>query len=121
MWSTPPYNEKKLNKSYKVSSKLTCRFTFICMYVVCVNLYAPLCILIEQECKNVLLIFSVKESGRFQGIICCKCTETIVVFLGFARLSSESRRDIPIPPWILPASISIDQLGGVFKLDWIHR
>ncbi|XP_065906118.1 YTH domain-containing protein 1-like isoform X3 [Dysidea avara] len=75
VWATPPYNEKKLNKSYR-------------------------------ECKNVLLIFSVKESGRFQG---------------FARLSSDSRRDIPNPPWVLPASLSIEQLGGVFKLDWIHR
>ena len=45
----------------------------------------------------------------------------VMFTVGFARLASESRRDIPIPPWILPASISIEQLGGVFKLDWIHR
>ena len=45
----------------------------------------------------------------------------VVCIAGFARLSSDSRRDIPNPPWVLPASLSIEQLGGVFKLDWIHR
>ena len=44
-----------------------------------------------------------------------------VFVIGFARLASDSRRDIPNPPWVLPASLSIEQLGGVFKLDWIHR
>lgn len=69
-----------------------------------------------------LLIFSVKESGRFQGIFVEEREGICYSFVtGFARLASESRRDIPIPPWILPASISIEQLGGVFKLDWIHR
>lgn len=70
-----------------------------------------------------LLIFSVKESGRFQGIFDMKIKriKSYAVITGFARLASESRRDIPIPPWVLPASISIEQLGGVFKLDWIHR
>ncbi|CAI8055726.1 YTH domain-containing protein 1 [Geodia barretti] len=75
VWSTPPYNEKKLNKAYR-------------------------------DCRNVILIFSVRESGRFQG---------------FARLQSESRHDGPHVPWILPPGISQAQLGGVFKLEWIHK
>eukprot|EP00731_Ephydatia_muelleri_P018945 Em0011g985a len=75
VWSTPPYNEKKLNKAFR-------------------------------ECKNVLLIFSVRESGRFQG---------------YARLASDSRHDGPKVPWILPSGISHAQLGGVFNLDWIHK
>jgi hypothetical protein len=75
VWSTPPYNEKKLNKAYR-------------------------------DCRNVILIFSVRESGRFQG---------------FARLQSESRHDGPHVPWVLPPGISQAQLGGVFKLEWIHK
>ncbi|XP_064387067.1 YTH domain-containing protein 1-like [Halichondria panicea] len=75
VWSTPAYNEKRLNKAYR-------------------------------ECRNVLLVFSVRESGRFQGI---------------ARLISESRHDGQRIQWVLPPHISQSQLGGVFKLDWLHR
>ncbi|XP_001604858.2 YTH domain-containing protein 1 [Nasonia vitripennis] len=56
--------------------------------------------------RNVLLIFSVKESGKFAG---------------FARLSTESRRDGTSISWVLPPGLSAKALGGVFKVDWICR
>ncbi|XP_012274241.1 YTH domain-containing protein 1 isoform X2 [Orussus abietinus] len=59
-----------------------------------------------RESRNVLLIFSVKESGKFAG---------------FARLSTESRRDGPSISWVLPPGLSAKALGGVFKVDWICR
>lgn len=59
-----------------------------------------------RESRNVLLIFSVKESGKFAG---------------FARLSGESRRDVPSISWVLPPGLSAKALGGVFKVDWICR
>ncbi|XP_046407178.1 YTH domain-containing protein 1-like isoform X2 [Ischnura elegans] len=59
-----------------------------------------------RESRNVLLIFSVKESGKFAGL---------------ARLSSESRRDVPPISWVLPPGLSAKALGGVFKVDWICR
>lgn len=53
-----------------------------------------------------ILIYSVKESGRFQG---------------FARLASESRHDgVPIP-WVLPPGFDRRILGGTFKVDWLNR
>merc|ERR1719411_1678407 len=52
------------------------------------------------------MIYSVKESGRF---------------CGFARLASESRRDGPPVPWLLPPGLSAKALGGVFKIDWICK
>ncbi|EEB14501.1 splicing factor yt521-B, putative [Pediculus humanus corporis] len=59
-----------------------------------------------QESRNVLLIFSVKESGKFQG---------------FARLHGTSRRDVPPISWVLPPGLSAKALGGVFQVDWICR
>ncbi|CAG4950143.1 unnamed protein product [Colias eurytheme] len=59
-----------------------------------------------RESRNVLLIFSVKESGKFAG---------------FARLGSESRRDVPPISWVLPPGLSAKVLDGVFKVDWICR
>lgn len=59
-----------------------------------------------RECRNVLLIFSVKESGKFAG---------------FARMSGESRRDVPTVEWELPPGISAKALGGVFEIDWICK
>lgn len=59
-----------------------------------------------KESRNVLLVFSVKESGKFAG---------------FARLASESRRDVPPISWVLPPGLSAKALGGVFKVDWICR
>lgn len=59
-----------------------------------------------RESRNVLLIFSVKESGKFAG---------------FARLHGESRHDVPAISWVLPPGLSAKALGGVFKVDWICR
>lgn len=59
-----------------------------------------------RESRNVLLIFSVKESGKFAGL---------------ARMNSESRRDGPAVSWVLPPGMSAKQLGGVFKVDWLCR
>jgi len=59
-----------------------------------------------KESRNVILIFSVKESGKFAG---------------FARLCSESRRDVAPISWVLPPGLSAKALGGVFKVDWICR
>ncbi|XP_076337939.1 uncharacterized protein LOC143240042 isoform X2 [Tachypleus tridentatus] len=59
-----------------------------------------------KESKNVLLIFSVKGSGKFQG---------------FARLSGTSRHDGPSIQWVLPPGLSARALGGVFHVDWICR
>jgi len=58
------------------------------------------------ESRNVLLIYSVKESGKFCGL---------------ARLSTESRRDGTKVAWVLPPGLSAKALGGVFKIDWICR
>lgn len=59
-----------------------------------------------RESRNVLLIFSVKESGKFAG---------------FARLHGESRHDVTPISWVLPPGLSAKALGGVFKVDWICR
>ena len=59
-----------------------------------------------EDARNVLLIFSVKESGKFSG---------------FARLANESRRDGPQVSWVLPPGLSARALGGVFKIDWVCR
>jgi hypothetical protein len=59
-----------------------------------------------EECRNVLLLFSVKESGKFAG---------------FARLGGQSRRDLDPVNWILPPNISQKSLGGVFQIDWISN
>ena len=59
-----------------------------------------------RESRNVLLIFSVKESGKFAG---------------FARLHGESRRDVSPISWVLPPGLSAKALGGVFRVDWICR
>jgi len=59
-----------------------------------------------DEVRNVLLIYSVKESGKFAG---------------FARLSLPSARTNTPIPWILPPGLSARALGGVFKIDWICK
>nr|XP_029500695.1 YTH domain-containing protein 1-like isoform X4 [Oncorhynchus nerka] len=56
--------------------------------------------------RSVILVFSVKESGKFQG---------------FARLSSESHHGGSPIHWVLPAGMNAKMLGGVFKIDWICR
>ena len=59
-----------------------------------------------RNSQNVLLIFSVKESGRFQGI---------------ARLSTPSSRSHTPVHWVLPFGMSADALSGTFELDWLTR
>lgn len=59
-----------------------------------------------RESRNVILIFSVKESGRFAG---------------FARMNGESRRDVPAVSWVLPPGLSAKVLGGVIKVDWVCK
>ena len=49
------------------------------------------------------------------------CTCTFNPFVGIARLMTESRHEGHHVPWVLPPGISQSQLGGVFKLDWIHK
>ncbi|EDO28391.1 predicted protein, partial [Nematostella vectensis] len=56
--------------------------------------------------KNVILIFSVKESGKFQG---------------FARLLGEAKHGEHFVPWVLPPGMNAKALGGVFKLEWLNR
>lgn len=60
-----------------------------------------------KQAKNVILVFSVKESGRFQGI---------------ARLRQQSQKEYsPYPNWVLPPGMSKRVLGGVFKIDWLCK
>ena len=49
-----------------------------------------------EEARNVLLIFSVKESGKFSG---------------FARLSTESRRDGPHVNWVFTSWVERTSIG----------
>lgn len=42
-------------------------------------------------------------------------------FAGFARLHSESRRDVSPISWVLPPGLSAKALGGVFRVDWVCR
>lgn len=59
-----------------------------------------------KDNRNVILIFSVKESGKFAG---------------FARMVGESRRDVPAVSWVLPPGISAKALGGVIEVDWVCK
>ncbi|XP_010885905.1 YTH domain-containing protein 1 isoform X2 [Esox lucius] len=59
-----------------------------------------------RSARSVILAFSVRESGKFQG---------------FARLSSESHHGGSPIHWVLPAGMNAKMLGGVFKIDWICR
>ncbi|KAM4706900.1 YTH domain-containing protein 1 isoform 2-T2 [Discoglossus pictus] len=59
-----------------------------------------------RSARSVVLVFSVRESGKFQG---------------FARLSSESHHGGSPIHWVLPAGMNEKMLGGVFKIDWISR
>ncbi|XP_020492591.3 YTH domain-containing protein 1 [Labrus bergylta] len=59
-----------------------------------------------RSARSVVLVFSVRESGKFQG---------------FARLSSESHHGGSPIHWVLPAGMNAKMLGGVFKIDWLCR
>ncbi|KAJ3605482.1 hypothetical protein NHX12_027528 [Muraenolepis orangiensis] len=56
--------------------------------------------------RSVILVFSVRESGKFQG---------------FARLSCESQHGGSPIHWVLPAGMNAKMLGGVFHIDWLCR
>ncbi|XP_050537626.1 YTH domain-containing protein 1 [Daktulosphaira vitifoliae] len=56
-----------------------------------------------RTCKNVILIFSVKESGKFTG---------------FARISEPARYDLSPVGWVL---LGGRNFSGVFKIDWISK
>ena len=58
-----------------------------------------------RESNNVILIFSVCESGKFQG---------------FARLASQSDPRLRID-WVLPPRMSPDMLSSPFRLDWVTK
>ncbi|VDM16768.1 unnamed protein product [Hydatigera taeniaeformis] len=58
------------------------------------------------DSNNVILIFSVRESGKFQG---------------FARLASPSDPRLHID-WVLPSSrMSVNVLSSPFRLDWVTK
>lgn len=57
-----------------------------------------------REHRNVILIFSVQQSGGFQG---------------FARMVSEAGPTSNPVPWVLPARFSKKSLGGVFRVEWL--
>lgn len=57
-----------------------------------------------KEHRNVILIFSVQQSGAFQG---------------FARMVSQSKPTTRVIPWVLPERMSNKSLGGVFKVEWL--
>ncbi|ELT88031.1 hypothetical protein CAPTEDRAFT_225537 [Capitella teleta] len=65
-----------------------------------------------RQCSNVILVFSVKESGKYQGDFFISC---------FARLASESDKTHPPIRWVLPPGLGQRAFNGVFKLDWINR
>ena len=76
---------------------------------------------------TLLFVFKLDSLVCLQaGLSCLSSSWTLQMcfsFLppGIARLMSDSRRDGPHIPWVLPPGISQAQLGGVFKLDWIHK
>lgn len=55
---------------------------------------------------NVFLVFSVRESGVFQG---------------FARMRKCPDHDHARVPWALPPSVDPQVFGGIIKLDWLTR
>ncbi|CAM9129039.1 unnamed protein product, partial [Lampetra fluviatilis] len=67
-----------------------------------------------RDFPSVILVYSVRESGRFQG-------KESGRFQGFARLCSESRHGGSPVPWMLPSGLSARALGGVFRVDWLCR
>lgn len=86
-----------------------------------------------RSARSVILVFSVRESGKFQGTYTTfpatftfgafqrfKCVYS-VARVGFARLASESHHGGSPIHWVLPAGMNAKMLGGVFKIDWLCR
>lgn len=57
-----------------------------------------------REHRNVILIFSVAQSGHFQG---------------FARMISESQQVAQPVPWVFPPRSGNVPLGGVLQVEWL--
>lgn len=57
-----------------------------------------------RENRSVILIFSVQQSGAFQG---------------FARMISKSKQTSREIPWVLPERLSNKSLSGLFKVEWL--
>lgn len=57
-----------------------------------------------RESRNVLLVFSVKESGKFAG---------------FARLSAESRRDAGPVSWVCKKKKKYEQINKLIYINTI--
>lgn len=84
-----------------------------------------------HSARSVILIFSVRESGKFQGtfipslelqrLLPVPGLHHFLCPLGFARLSSESHHGGSPIHWVLPAGMNAKMLGGVFKIDWLCR
>lgn len=94
-----------------------------------------------RSARSVVLVFSVRESGKFQGhyhtllvspsssssFISSKDLNSSAFFAlsasssGFARLASESHHGGSPIHWVLPAGMNAKMLGGVFKIDWLCR
>lgn len=87
-----------------------------------------------RSARSVILLFSVRESGKFQGTQPGPFPEDLAELraphasalsappdAGFARLSSESHHGGSPIHWVLPAGMNAKMLGGVFKIDWICR
>jgi len=53
----------------------------------------------------------------------CRCcfVARFLLFLGFARLATESDKNHPPIRWVLPVGMPARSLSGVFTLDWINR
>lgn len=87
-----------------------------------------------RAARSVILVFSVRESGKFQGESedearvwggGVKLPDDFKTYLtralGFARLASESLHGGSPIHWVLPAGMNAKMLGGVFKIDWLCR
>lgn len=57
-----------------------------------------------RDHRNVILIFSVQQSGAFQG---------------FAKMTSESQPNDRRMPWVLPERFNVKSLGGLFQVEWL--
>lgn len=57
-----------------------------------------------RDHRNVILVFSVQQSGAFQG---------------FARMVSESQPNDRRMPWVLPERFNVKSLGGLFQVEWL--
>ena len=67
------------------------------------------------------MVLNSQTCSSVDAVHCLWAVRLYFFTLGIAKLVSESRHDIRQVSWVLPPGISQSQLGGIFKLDWIHR